>query len=74
MSRRRWGLVFGCFALAVLGLGLIQLIRPAMGPDPSGNEQLLWSTLYTQWVWVLVALAAASLLPGSIPFRLGLFL
>lgn len=69
MGRRRLALAFGCAAVAVASFGVMQLW---LGPDPSGSERVLWSTFFTQWVWILVAVAAAALLPGPIAFRLGL--
>ncbi len=68
MSRRRSRLAFGCLATAAVSFVIVQ---QGMGKEPSPAEQVLWSTLYSQWLWVLVAIAAAAWLPGSIPGRLG---
>ena len=68
MSRRRSRLAFGCLATAAVSFVIVQRW---MGNEASPSDQVLWSTLYSQWVWVLIAIAAAAWLPGSIPQRLG---
>jgi membrane protease YdiL (CAAX protease family) len=68
MTRRRTGLALACVATAALSFLTIQY---AMGPSPIATVQVLWSALFTQWVWVLLAFAVAAWLPGSIRTRLG---
>ncbi len=69
MNRGRWGLPFVCAAVAAASYGLLE---QWVGPETTSHERVLWSTLYSQWVWVLVAIGAATMMPGSVSFRLGI--